>query len=391
MKRLFLIGVACWILFEFAIVYLIMPMPYSQRWRTVVVAHQLYGARWIVRAVLAVVIVYALARTRRGSRAWMAIACTALTAAAAATYATNFVLAADAMFVQPSVVRMEPAATNAVDQQRLVVGVIVNGEARAYPVQLIGYHHQVRDVVGGTPVMVTYCTVCRTGRVFSPVVDGYEESFRLVGMDRFNAMFEDVRTRSWWRQATGESVAGARTGAALTEFFSEQMTLAQWLRLHPDSLVMQPDPEATDRYSDTFDYENGNSRSALTGTSPESWQEKSWVVGITVNGASRAYDWNQLKRERVINDTLGGQPLVVVLAQDGVSFFAFKRPDRDTTFALVDERLSGGGTTYDVAGRGDSGRLTPIFASQEFWHSWRTFQPATDRFGSAPSEGSARF
>ena len=42
--------------------------------------------------------------------------------------------------------------------------------------------------------MVTYCTVCRTGRVFSPIVEGQPETFRLVGMDHFNAMFEDEGT-----------------------------------------------------------------------------------------------------------------------------------------------------------------------------------------------------
>ena len=81
---------------------------------------------------------------------------------------------------------------------RLVVGVEIDGDARAYPVQFIGYHHQVRDTVHGAPVIVSFCTVCRTGRVFRPVVDGHPESFRLVGMDHFNAMFEDSTTGSWW-------------------------------------------------------------------------------------------------------------------------------------------------------------------------------------------------
>src|SRR5205814_3665155 len=64
------------------------------------------------------------------------------------------------------------------------------------------------DVCSSDLVMVSFCTVCRTGRVFDPVVDGRIERFRLVGMDHFNAMFEDVRTRSWWRQATGEAMVG---------------------------------------------------------------------------------------------------------------------------------------------------------------------------------------
>ncbi|MFX5562960.1 DUF3179 domain-containing (seleno)protein, partial [Acinetobacter baumannii] len=64
----------------------------------------------------------------------------------------------------------------------------------AYPIQFIGYHHQVVDTVGGEPIIATYCTVCRTGRIFSSTVDGVPEKFRLVGMDHFNAMFEDART-----------------------------------------------------------------------------------------------------------------------------------------------------------------------------------------------------
>lgn len=67
------------------------------------------------------------------------------------------------------------------------------GEARAYPVQYIGYHHQVQDTVGGQAILVTFCTVCRTGRVLDPRVDWDVEHFRLVGMDHFNAMLEDRR------------------------------------------------------------------------------------------------------------------------------------------------------------------------------------------------------
>ena len=73
----------------------------------------------------------------------------------------------------------------------------LDGEARAYPIQLIGYHHQVCDTVGGKPIMVTYCTVCRTGRVFDPVIKGQPETFRLVGMDHFNTIV------AWPKTSTG--------------------------------------------------------------------------------------------------------------------------------------------------------------------------------------------
>jgi hypothetical protein len=76
---------------------------------------------------------------------------------------TNFKMAADHMFYQPKKLLMVAADSNKVDAERLVIGVNHNGEARAYPIQFIGYHHQVQDTVGGKPVIVTYCTVCRTG------------------------------------------------------------------------------------------------------------------------------------------------------------------------------------------------------------------------------------
>ena len=234
--------------------------------------------------------------------------------------------------------------------------------------------------MGGEPVLVTFCTVCRTGRVFSPVIDGREERFRLVGMDHFNAMLEDATTGSWWRQASGEAVTGPRTGQTLREIPSVQATLALWLEMHPNSLVMQADSALRDRYAASFDFETGRSRSALTGTDTASWGEKSWVVGLTLDGQSKAYDWNRLRRERVINDVVGRTPVVVLLASDGASFFAYARPDTGTRFTLRGDSLVSASGAYGLSGRGASGSLTPLQASQEFWHSWRTFKPGTLRY-----------
>jgi hypothetical protein len=380
MKRLFHLGVVALVLFELANVYFIMPMPFSQLTRSIDVAYFLHSWRWIFRGLAAALIAAgALAAWRtRGWRRWLVAA--SLVLACGVAYALNFRMSADHMFLQPTSVRMRPAERSTIDRKRLVVGIEVNGEARAYPVQLIGYHHQVRDTVGGTPVLVSFCTVCRTGRVFSPVVDGRAESFRLVGMDHFNAMFEDRTTGSWWRQANGEAITGPRRGKTLAEIPSRQVTLAQWLALHPRSLVMQPDSTMRDKYAKDFDYETGISRKTLTGTDTISWREKAWVVGLTVNGESRAYDWNRLRREGVVNDVLGGRPIVLALASDRASFFAFERPASAIRFALRTDSLVAAGQAFALSGRGDTGVLKPVSASQEFWHSWRTFHPGTTTY-----------
>jgi hypothetical protein len=380
MRKLFYIGAALLVLFEIANVYFIMPLPYSQRVRSIDVAYALYSWRWPIRIVAAAMIVGGLWDAWRAAGWRKTFVPLAIILAAAVAYMTNFTMSADHMFLPVSTLVMQPAEHNSVEPNRLVVGVSVGDDARAYPVRFIGYHHEVRDTVGGQPVMVSFCTVCRTGRVFSPLVHGHADDFRLVGMDHFNAMFEDKRTGSWWRQATGEAVAGPSKGQQLAELPSRQVTLAEWLSLHPRSLIMQPDPSRVAQYSQSFDYETGVSKSTLTGTDSVSWHDKAWVVGIAVNGESKAYDWNRLRRERVVNDVVGGKPIVLALAGDGASFFAFARPNSATRFSLRGDSLVYGGFAYDLLGSGSNGSLEPVKASQEFWHSWRTFQPATTTY-----------
>jgi hypothetical protein len=377
MRKLFFVAAALLVAFELANVWLIMPLPGSQRMTSIDVAYRLYAIRWFVRAGAGLLLLAGLRGAWQPTGWRRALVAAALVLTAGVAYVTNYVMAADRIFIAPASLSMQPASRNVVDPARLVVGVALNGEARAYPVQFIGYHHQVRDTVGGMPVLVSFCTVCRTGRVFDPVIDGVSEQFRLVGMDHFNAMFEDARTGSWWRQANGEAIAGPRAGRTLKELPSRQVTLAQWLALHPSSLIMQPDSALASRYSKSFDYETGASRSKLTGTDTISWRDKAWVVGITAGGTSKAYDWNRLRREGVINDTLGGLPIVLALAGDRASFFAFVRPNPASEFALRGDSLVAGANAYALSGKGAEGQLSPLNASQEFWHSWRTFHPDT--------------
>ena len=374
------VGILGLVFTEIANVYFIIPMPGSQQMHSIDAAYALYGWRWPLRALFGVLVLAGVASAgrARGWRRWIAPA--AVAATAAITYAINFRMAADHMFRQPAVVDMQPAARNKVALNRLVVGVSIKGEARAYPLQFIGYHHQVVDRVGGDPVLVSYCTVCRTGRVFAPVIAGRPATFRLVGMDHFNAMLEDHATGSWWRQANGEAITGQLKGTRLPELPGVQLTLKQWLALHPNTLIMQGDPAFAEEYAKDYAFERGFSRKKLTGTDTASWHDKSWVVGITVGTHSRAYDWNRLRREHVVNDTVGGTPVLLVLAADSMSYFAFRRPDTITQFALRGDSLVGGVHAYALSGEGVDGRLEPLNASQEFWHSWRTFQPGTSRY-----------
>ena len=378
MKKTFYLGFFGLLLFEILNVYLIMPMPGSQRMNSINAAYFLYKWRWIFRGFFVLTILVGLYKAWWNRKWKVAVPLVIL---GVVIYLANFNMAADHMFYKPSNVLMATASTNKVDSNRLVIGVVNNGESKAYPIRFLGYHHQVQDTVGGKPLFITYCTVCRTGRVYEPLVNGKPEQFRLVGMDHFNAMFEDATTKSWWRQVTGEAITGKLKGQQLTEFFSTQTSLTKWLQLNPNTLIMQEDPSYVNEYDTTGKFESGKSESKLTGTDSLSWKDKSWVIGVKAGREKKAYDWNQLKEQRIINDKLGGKNIVVVLAKDDKSFFAFENADATNKFTLHDDTLVQSNTKYSINGKGITGNvaLRPLPAYQEFWHSWLTFNVDTKK------------
>lgn len=372
MKKIFYTGLVGLLLFEICNVYFIMPMPGSQQMNSINLAYFLYQWRWLFRTLFAVMIIIGVYKSQ-WEKKWIPLI--SLLVSASIICMVNFQMAADHMFYKPQQVLMATAAANKVDTGRLVIGIVNNGEAKAYPIRFLGYHHQVQDSIGGKPVLVTYCTVCRTGRVYEPKVNGKPEQFRLVGMDHFNAMLEDATTKSWWRQATGEAITGKLKGQKLPEFFSTQTSLTEWLVLNPTSLVMQEDPSFVNEYDTTGKFESGKSTSKLTGTDSLSWKDKSWVIGVKAGKEKKAFDWNQLLIERIINDTIDGKNIVVVLAQDDKSFFAFERPDTKTVFRLQNDTIVGDAHLYRINGKAidNSTALKPLPAYQEFWHSWKFF------------------
>jgi hypothetical protein len=384
---LFAIGFVILIPPEILKMYFIMPMPGSQQQNNVELAYALNKFIWLSRIAGGILFVFAALEILKSQKLWKKIvAVSVVILSAVILWLTNFVISADRMFLQPGTKIMRQKDENKIEDERLVIGVELNGEAKAYPVHIIGYHHQVRDTVGGQQVMVTYCTVCRTGRVYKPQVNGKLESFRLVGMDQFNAMFEDATTKSWWRQATGECCAGPLKGSHLTEIYSQQMTLAAWKDLYPATYVLQPDPEFDKEYADLKGFDDGTNRNFLTGTDTSSFRKKSWVIGIAAGGAEKIYDWNLLKRKRIIQDSVGSEPIVLLIKNDNKSFYAFSRKEnnevRNFRYDSKQDILTDSSTSHIwklkgecVSDCGHVMKLKPVWAYQEFYHSFTAFHP----------------
>jgi hypothetical protein len=372
-------------------VYFIMPFPGSQHKNTVALAYLISDNIMLIRILALALIILPLLNVFKTGKIWLRIVLSSiLVLYAVVFFFLNYRFDADEMFLQPKQKVFAAPNADTTDKNELVIGVAINGEAKAYPIRIIGYHHQVMDTVGNTPVMITYCTVCRTGRVYSPFVNGKKASFTLVGMGHFNAMFEDVATGSWWQQATGKVVAGPLKGTALTELTSRQLTLAAWLREYPYSQVMQPDPSFNEDYNDLAGYDRGTIKGGFEKRDSASWKRKSWVVGVTLNNTSKAYDWNELVKTKVINDLIEGLPVVLALEKDTASFHVYDRLvnglilnfDKGNDDVFIDENTR---STWNmdglcVAGTMKGQQLNRVQSYQEFWHSWSTFHPNTTKY-----------
>jgi hypothetical protein len=386
---LFLVGILILIVAEVARVYYIMPFPGSQVDEVIDLAYFIDGYIWIFRIIGIAMIAYpAFTLLGEPNRYIKFTGHALLIFWVLVVYMFNFRFLADKMFYQPSQKIFAPISENKVSAKKIIIGVAINGQAKAFPIEVIGYHHQVRDTIGGEPLMITYCTVCRTGRVFSPIVNNKLENFRLVGMDHYNAMFEDETTKSWWRQVNGEAIAGPLLGTTLTEVPSEQMSLQAWMDRYPNTLVMQPDPAFKDRYESLEKYDEGKMEGKLEGRDSLSWKDKSWVVGVPMGLFAKAYDWNQLVKDRVINDRIKGLPVMLALESDSISFHSWvpvvgkdtlRFSYSDSLKILVDQnqsRWNWKGECVDGTMKGT--KLETVQSYQEFWHSWKTFHPNTE-------------
>ena len=138
----------------------------------------------------------------------------------------------------PALVSVEDGNTF-LTPDRLVLGVVINGEARAYPHGVLWWHEIINDFLGGIPVTVTFCPLTGSGLIFNPVVDGTSIRFGTSGLifDNNLVMF-DEDTNSLWSQMGLGSICGARAGTAATLFPVVQTSWQAWSALYPESTVV---------------------------------------------------------------------------------------------------------------------------------------------------------
>jgi hypothetical protein len=136
-----------------------------------------------------------------------------------------------------------------------VIGLVIGGQARAYPFRLMRWHEVVNDVVGREPVAITYSPLCDSVAVYSRSVGGEVVELGVSGyLYNSNTLLYDARVDSaetpLWLQFDGRVVAGPNTGSSspLQLRVAELATWGEWRARHPDTRVLAPQPELEKLY-----------------------------------------------------------------------------------------------------------------------------------------------
>jgi len=203
----------------------------------------------------------------------------------------------------------------------------------------------------------------------------------------------DHETGSLWSHLTGQALAGPLAGEGLQLIASTQASWGSWHHAHPESLLLAFDPSLVDDPYSTYylSPQLGVDREQADDVDPR-LGAKQKVLGVRLDGHSKAYSMGALARDKVLNDLVGDVPLVVVFDGNTASGAVFRRnPNgRMLTFRpgsnpleLVD--METGSTWNGLIGKATTGPLSGTVMEQVpitfgFWFAWANFYPESELF-----------
>jgi len=286
-----------------------------------------------------------------------------------------------------------------------VLAVAVEGDVRAYPVQIMTWHEIVNDTIGGVPVTVSYCPLCNSAIAYDRRLGDRVLDFGTSGMLYNSALvMYDRQTESLWSHFTGEAIVGHLTGSTLDVIPVQTVAWSDWRAAHPDGLVLSRDTGFTRDYGRNPypGYDDVETQPFLfDGEVDGRYAAKTRVVGIERDGAAVAVVLDHLRDVFVVETDLAGVPVVAWLRPGAASALEGEAVDegRDVGATGVFDRrvgdrilsftrVSGGfrddetGSTWNVLGTAVDGpllgtQLDPVAHVDTFWFAWGAFLPDT--------------
>jgi uncharacterized protein DUF3179 len=304
----------------------------------------------------------------------------------------------------PKFVSVQEAGNNFLTDSDLVLGLNINGDIRAYPLQILVWHEIVNDKVGGNTVAVTYCPLCFTNQVFNSTIIIYGQQhvlqFGTSGkLYNSNLVMYDRASKSLWSQSLGEGIVGKYAGEKLQTIPFDVAYWKDWKKLYPNSKMLSKDtgfnrPYGVDPYGDYytsnqlyFPVSNHDSRLGL----------KEKVVGLENGGQYyKAYKLQQIENTKVINDQINGKSVALFslypamaraynrIVDGKVLEFQYNANNNNNNNTIIDKQT---GSEWNFEGIAVNGslkgkHLTRLPFNEGFWFEWVAFHPQTSLYPS---------
>ena len=259
----------------------------------------------------------------------------------------------------------DAAEAGYLDDDELVFGVEINGDARAYPLRILDWHEMFNDVVGGVPVALAYCTLCGSGILYETLLPPRKDPL-IFGSSGFlyrsNKLMYDRQTHSLWNQFTGRPVVGPLTGSEI-ELKVRPVAITSWRnwrQRHPKTKVLSLDTGYARDYTPGRPYGAYFDSPDLmfpARISDKRLKPKDYVFALRAGDREKAWPLSAFEGGVVINDTVG--PLDVVLIGDG------------EIWKVEEDALVGTGGQ----------RLRRLAGHIAYWFAWRGFRPQATLYG----------
>ena len=285
-----------------------------------------------------------------------------------------------------------------------VIALEINGDARAYPLQILTWHEIINDVVGEIAVTITFCLLCNSAIVFKRNHQGITYDFGTSGLLRHSDLvMYDRQTESLWQQFTGEAIVGVMTGEQLMMIPSGLIGFEQFQAAYPADKILSKETGYSREYGRNpypgYD-DIRNNPFLFRDPLDERLPAMARVVTVSDGKYHNAYPVELLEKLGVIHHQLGNQA-VVIFHQDGVSsaldttriangddvgatgVFVPLVGKQELTFikerGFVDEQT---GSHWNIVGQAILGplkgkQLERLVHADQFWFSWGAFRPDT--------------
>ena len=301
---------------------------------------------------------------------------------------------------------LAPSAVRFLEETEPVVAIEVEGDARAYPIQILMWHELVNDTIGGVPVTVSYCPLCNSAVAYDRRLDGRVLEFGTSGRLWNSALvMYDRQTETLWSHFTAQGIIGELTGEQLQTLPVATVPWGVWRDANPDGLVLSRDTGFERDYGRNpyLGYDDIDGTPFLfEGDIDGRYTAMTRIVGVEIDGDAVAVPLARLREAGVVDTEVGGTDVVVLwqagtasaLDADDVAggsdvgatgVFVPVVDGQRLDFEPADDGFVDAqtGSTWNILGEAFAGALTgarldAVAHVDTFWFAWSAFIPDTE-------------